>query len=78
MKKSIEVDFDKLTEEINKHLNDATVALNKAAELANSAEVSLTSYSYDNNRGECVDNFNYRELFDALENAGWSTSSLKC
>ena len=77
---SIEVDYDKLTIEINEKLGEAATALNKAVELAASAGVSFGNdyYDYDDAQQECVDNISYGELFKALRNAGWSTSSMNC
>lgn len=76
----IEVDYDKLTIEINEKLGEAATALNKAAELAASVGISFSNryHRYDEAQQECVDNISYEELFEALQNAGWSTSSLSC
>ena len=74
----IEVDYDKLTIEINEKLGEAATALNKAVELAASAGVSFGNDYYDDAQQECVDNISYEELFKALRNVGWSTSSMNC
>lgn len=76
----IEVDYDKLTIEINEKLGEAATALNKAVELAASAGVHFGNdyYDYDDAQQECADNISHGVLFKALRNAGWRTSSLNC
>jgi hypothetical protein len=64
---ALEADFNKIAEKIK----EASAAINEANLLAKKNKTDLNTLHYD---GE-VD---CRDMFSALDNAGWSASSMRC
>jgi hypothetical protein len=64
---ALEADFKKIQEV----LNSAVKLLNEANAIARQRKSSLANFAYD-------DHINFDDVFEALDDAGWSSSSMRC
>ena len=86
----LEKDFEQVINKINEKIAESAKALQEANKLAKDA--GLTSlYNYDSNfyksnfskeeiekKIDLLHSLKFRQLFNELDNAGWSTSNLHC
>lgn len=81
-KKSIEKEYDELALKVNKLLDDAAKSIAEAAALAQAKGLTVGYHPYGSYTNKKQDMFlekvDYQSLFDALNNAGWSSSSMTC
>jgi hypothetical protein len=80
-KKSIEKEYDELALKVNKLLDDAAKSIAEAAALAQAKGLYVGQNPYDDTNDKqdmFLAKVDDQSLFDALSEAGWSASSMKC
>jgi hypothetical protein len=80
----LDKDFEAVAEQINAKLVEAAKLLQEANKLGQDAGMEYLAGSYylrdDLSREQCemMDEIDYNPVLRALDNAGWSVSSMKC
>lgn len=80
-KKSIENEYNELALKVNKLLDDAAKSISEASKLANAKGLYVGKNPYDETNDKqdmFLEKVNDQSLFDALSQAGWSASSMRC
>lgn len=80
----IDKDFDKVAEAINAKLVEAAKLLREANKMGKDAGMEYLAGSYylledlPKNQVDMMEEIDYRPVLGALDEAGWSVSSMKC
>jgi hypothetical protein len=75
----IDNDFDDEVKRINLKIKEAAEALKEANKIAKEAGIGgISSFSADEGMYDVVSEIDFDPLFDQLNDAGWSTSSMEC